>query len=748
MLDADEVQFITIGRKSVNPPPLNPEMAAWCSELAWAGAHACQDLKPLEKLCSDMEGDQNKWQAWLTDERPEVKNLPGDYDKLSGFLKLIILRQMRPDRLSGALRTFVQEHPVFGRKYINDEMFDIFGIYRESAPETAMYFYLFPGADIVADLDPLMKAKGYTIENGKFINISMGQGQEPVAEAALDRCMKEGGWVFLQNIHLMSGWVKALERKLEGSQDPDTNKDFRCFLSAEPPPSPLQQTIPEAILQNSIKISNEPAKSLGQLLFRAWTNFNQSTLDSCKRPKDFRVLLLGLCVFHACINGRKKFGNMGWNCGHLYGFTLGDLQQCCDVMINQLNARSGERAKEAVPYRDLRYLFGEIMYGGHIVDKWDRRTNITYLDVIITESIFDSEFDLFPGFKTKLDGTHEDILDHVENGLPPESPLSYGMHPNAEINFLMTEAKDLFENLLGLTGGGGVGGGGGKTREQIVAEILERLSSMLPEDFNMFDLKMAIGENITPYLVVLIQECDRFNILLREIRQDLKEIKMGLEGSLNITDKMEKSMEAMIIQKVPGPWVSAWRTNKALDGWFADVVARTEQLRAWGDSLVMPRSLWLSGMFNPMAFITAVMQTTARKRGWALDNVVTFTDPTNMDWEEPDSQPEEGAFIHGMFIEGARWDRDAGEIRESFLRDLTPQMPVVHLIAIEASSVHTEGYHDTPCYYVSQRGGGPPPGSYVFFTTLKTSEPTVKGLYGVYSYKWVMAGVGLLLQIE
>ena len=51
----------------------------------------------------------------------------------------------------------------------------------------------------------------------------------------------------------------------------------------------------------------------------------------------------------------------------------------------------------------------------------------------------------------------------------------------------------------------------------------------------------------------------------------------------------------MIIQKVPGPWVSAWRTNKALDGWFADVVARTEQLRAWGESLVMPRSLWLSG---------------------------------------------------------------------------------------------------------------------------------------------------------
>jgi len=162
----------------------------------------------------------------------------------------------------------------------------------------------------------------------------------------------------------------------------------------------------------------------------------------------------------------------------------------------------------------------------------------------------------------------------------------------------------------------------------------------------------------------------------------------------------------------------------------------------------MPSSLWLSGTFNPMAFITAVMQTTARKRGWALDNVVTFTDPTTMDWEEAECQPEDGAFIHGMFIEGARWDRDSGEIRESFLRDLTPQMPIIHLMAIEASSVNLSGYHDTPCYYVSQRGGGPPPGSFVFFTTLKTSETTLKGQYGVYSFKWVLAGVGLLLQIE
>ena len=33
-----------------------------------------------------------------------------------------------------------------------------------------------------------------------------------------------------------------------------------------------------------------------------------------------------------------------------------------------------------VPWEDLRYLFGEIMYGGHITDDWDRRLCRTYLE--------------------------------------------------------------------------------------------------------------------------------------------------------------------------------------------------------------------------------------------------------------------------------------------------------------------------------------------------------------------------------
>lgn len=56
---------------------------------------------------------------------------------------------------------------------------------------------------------------GRTVENGKLSLISLGQGQEGPAERVLDKYIAEGGWVFLDNLHLMSEWAPKLERKLE-----------------------------------------------------------------------------------------------------------------------------------------------------------------------------------------------------------------------------------------------------------------------------------------------------------------------------------------------------------------------------------------------------------------------------------------------------------------------------------------------------------------------------------------------------
>lgn len=40
-----------------------------------------------------------------------------------------------------------------------------------------------------------------------------------------------------------------------------------------------------------------------------------------------------------------------------------------------------------VPWEDLRYLFGEIMYGGHITDDWDRRLCRVYLEEFMNPAL-------------------------------------------------------------------------------------------------------------------------------------------------------------------------------------------------------------------------------------------------------------------------------------------------------------------------------------------------------------------------
>ena len=85
--------------------------------------------------------------------------------------------------------------------------------YEETSPQTPTFFVLFPGVDPTPWVEELGASFEVSTERGNFVNISMGQGQEEVAEKSLDNYSKTGGWVFLQNVHLMQSWLPALERR-------------------------------------------------------------------------------------------------------------------------------------------------------------------------------------------------------------------------------------------------------------------------------------------------------------------------------------------------------------------------------------------------------------------------------------------------------------------------------------------------------------------------------------------------------
>ncbi|NXT54658.1 DYH17 protein, partial [Pluvianellus socialis] len=724
-------QVLTL-KKEVNPVELDfllrfPSKAGVASPVdflqpqGWGGIKVLSEMDEFKNLDSDIEGSAKRWKKFVESEVPEKEVFPKEWKTKSSLQKLCMLRCMRPDRMTYAIRNFVEEK--MGSKFVEGRSIELSKVYKESSPSTPLFFILSPGVDPLKDVEVLGRKLNFTIDNGRIHNVSLGQGQEAVAERALEVAATQGHWVILQNIHLVARWLGTLEKMVE-QYSLGSHADYRVFMSAEPAPSPEAHIIPQGLLENSIKITNEPPTGMYANLHKALDLFTQDTLEMCSKEIEFKCVLFALCYFHAVVAERRKFGTQGWN--RSYPFNNGDLTISINVLYNYLEANP------KVPWDDLRYLFGEIMYGGHITDDWDRRLCRTYLSEYVRAEMLEGEVYLAPGFLIPPSLDYKGYHEYIDDNLPPESPYLYGLHPNAEIGFLTVTSDRLFRTVLEMQPKeSDAGGGSGVSREEkaILDEIMERL----PEPFNMAEI-MAKAVDKTPYVVVAFQECERMNILTHEIRRSLRELDLGLKGELTITSDMEELANALFYDNVPESWTRyAYPSLLSLGAWYADLLLRIRELEVWTTDFVLPATVWLAGFFNPQSFLTAIMQSMARKNEWPLDKMCLSVEVTKKNREDITAPPREGSYVHGLFMEGARWDIPSGVIADARLKELTPMMPVIFIRAIPVDRMETKNVYECPVYKTRMRGP-----TYVWTFNLKTKEKAAK---------WILAAVALLLQV-
>uniref|UniRef100_A0A8C9ZTH7 Dynein, axonemal, heavy polypeptide 9 like n=1 Tax=Sander lucioperca TaxID=283035 RepID=A0A8C9ZTH7_SANLU len=642
-IDARELDFLL--RFNIDHSYVSP--LDFLSNSAWSAIKVMSFTEEFRGLDRDIEGSPKRWKKMVESECPEKEKFPQEWKGKSSLQKLIMMRALRPDRMTYALRNFVEEK--LGVKYTEGRKTEFAKSFRESGPASPVFFILSPGVDPLKDVESLGRKLGFTIDLGKLHNVSLGQGQEDVAEVAMEKAAKEGHWVILQDI-----------------------------------------------------------------------------LDQCSREQEFKTILFSLCYFHACVAERRKFGPQGWN--RKYPFNTGDLTISVNVLYNYLEANA------QVPWEDLRYLFGEIMYGGHITDDWDRRLCRTYLEEYMQPNQFDRKLSLGPGFVVPSNLDYQGYHDFIDEMLPHESPVHYGLHPNAEIEFLTVTSDNLFHTLLELQSPDAVMGEGvSQTLEEKVKTILDEVLEKLPEEYNMSDITSKTAER-SPYILVCFQECERMNTLISEMRRSLKELDLGLKGELAISSEMEKLQTALFFDNVPDTWTKlAYPSTYSLAIWYNDVLQRCKELDSWTQDLSLPSVVWLSGLFNPQSFLTAVMQSLARKNEWPLDKVNLTVDVTKKFKEEFNQPAREGAYVYGLYMEGARWDTQAGVITEARLKELTPAMPVIAVRAVPNDRQETRNIYECPLYKTKIRGP-----TYVWTFSLKTRERPAK---------WVLAGVALLLSV-
>jgi len=233
------------------------------------------------------------------------------------------------------------------------------------------------------------------------------------------------------------------------------------------------------------------------------------------------------------------------------------------------------------------------------------------------------------------------------------------------------------------------------------------------------------------------------NTLIFTIRSSLTDLDMGLKGQLNITDDMDMLSHKMFLNLQPDLWVKyAYFSLKSLPAWFDDLLLRIKQLEDYAEELIAPISLWISGLFNPMSYLTSIMQVTARRDNLALDDMTLKTTVLNTrDPAEMAEAAENGAYVHGFFLQGACWElgrgAEQGNLTEMIPKELYPELPVMHVTAINRKDQVSAGFYDCPVYVTSMRGG-----TFVFTAKLKMESDE-------YDHKlWILAGVALIMAPE
>jgi dynein heavy chain len=535
--------------------------------------------------------------------------------------------------------------------------------------------------------------------------------------------------------------LPQLDRALEVIEE-FSLPEFRCILTSEPP-SALQgrlwQLLPESILQRCIKVSDEAPTDLKSNLRRAYSKFSQENVENCLKPKEYKATLFALCFFHALISGRIKFGAQGWS--KKYPFNDGDLTICGQVLNNYLN--SSEALGTEVPWPDLRYIFGEIMYGGHITDPWDRRVNNTYLLTLVTPELLVG-CNLTPaynqGFKSPDSSKMEyaGYVKYIEERFPMEQPQMFGLHPNAEIGFLTNQGLAIFNTIHEIQGGSGGGGGGDISTAQA---FIVNYAGQLPTNLDMLEVRSRVkDEDYTPYIIVSFQESDRMNLLLNQLRTSMTELELGISGALNVTESMEALAADLQANKVNAKWAAlAYPSLKSLAAWFADLLLRVEQLVEWTRVLQLLKSLWLSGFFNSMSFLTAVMQTTARANALPLDYMVNRCQFSNLrDVSDIIALPSTGVNVHGLYMEGSGWEdgkgEDEGYITDSKMKDLHPYMPICNVYSVHIDEMSWTAMYHCPVFATSTRGA-----TFIFQANVRMDPDDDEK-------RWILAGAALLTQ--
>jgi len=723
-------------------PETNPA-PSWLSQDAWNGlAFLEKNVSGFAGIVSSFQNELQAWESFAKLDEPQEASLPDEWEERipNEFHKLLVIRLLRDEKLVFAVANYVRQ--AMGAEFTEPAPWRLEDVYPDTSCRTPVIFILSTGADPTAMLQRFSHKMGWT-PGERLHMISLGQGQGRIAEMMVQQAASKGDWVCLQNCHLAKSWMLDMETMVEelSREGSSTHPDFRLWLTSMPAP-----TFPVVVLQNGIKLTNEPPKGVKANINRTYNDMSEEGFESCAKSGPWKKLLFSLSFFHAVIQERRKFGPLGWNIR--YEFNSSDLE--CSMMTLRMFLEE----QEVIPWAALEYVVGQINYGGRVTDDNDRRCLMSILRQYITPKVLEDSyaFTVSGTYFAPPEGPLESHREYIR-GLPAsEAPEVFGMHPNANISYQKQESAKLLDTALSIQPRVGGGASGGKSSDEIVAEMAAGLEADLPAEMDI-ETEAALGlfdrtesGQLNSLSVVLGQEIDRFNRLTRVLGTSLAELQKAIRGLVVMTFELEAMFTSMLNNAVPEMWSAvAYPSLKPLASWMKDYHERIAFMRSWLQDGV-PKCFWLPGFFFPQGFMTGCLQMHARKYSLPIDALSFGFEVTPHDvGAEVRAGPEDGIYVNGLWIDSARWDRSANVLEDSRPGEMFAPLPVIHFRPQEGAADEGPGEYSCPLYKTSVRAGvlstTGQSTNFVLHVTLPIKEGTT-------SDYWVLQGVALLCALN
>mmetsp|Transcript_10385 Transcript_10385/g.18281 ORF Transcript_10385/g.18281 Transcript_10385/m.18281 type:complete len:2113 (+) Transcript_10385:3522-9860(+) len=670
----------------------------------WLTAQSWQKIGELDKLNkapwvnfgSVFKSKMDAWKTVFDAENPLDVPWPGaSKDSLTPLQRALILCALRTDCTIAGIQEIIGAK--LGKEFLEPPSFNLEKSFNDSSPCMPLIFVLSSGADPMAEVYRL----GYKLGmNDRQNSVSLGQGQGPKASAAVRDGMESGNWVILQNCHLAPSWMTTLETLVEELTPDKLQDSFRLWLTAMPSP-----VFPVSVLQNGLKMTNEPPKGIKSNLLRAYLSFENDWFEeACSKNETvqhaFRKMLFGLCFFHALIQERANYGPLGWNIP--YQFSEPDRQIC----VSQLRMFLEEN--ETIPYQALCYTAAEANYGGRVTDQNDRRCIAFQLTDFYCPDILKDDYKFSPSGTyyappfTNLEG----YLDYIRALPINQMPEAFGLHANANLAAAISEAMKNLATACSMQPRTG-GSEGGRSADEVMMELSTKFLGDLPNVFDTEQVNAAYPVDYNESMnTVLRQELLRFNKLLAKIRATLADIGKAVKGLVVMNPELEEVANGIMQNTTPPAWKKvSYPSLKPLASYVTDLCNRLKFLQDWVD-MGMPVDFWLSGFYFTQSFLTGQLQNFARKTNLAIDTLI-WTFKVKPRAQKEFKKPNTGCLVYGLFMDGARWDDGEGVIAESFPKVLFDTVPHIHLVPSEASKDTTDKKlsYPSPLYKTSERKG-------------------------------------------